>query len=117
MSISMDCGTFNLVCSKRGENGEIKSKKEVNAFLEIPLDNRFTFNMMKKAKVPLIERDNVAYVVGEAAVNLAYTLHLDLKRPMKDGCLNPQEKDAFRILSIMIHSLIGEVSQDREILY
>jgi actin-like ATPase involved in cell morphogenesis len=115
--IGFDCGTYNLICSKRGENGEVKSRKEVNAFLEIPLDNRFTFNMMKKAKVPLIERDNIAYVVGEAAVNLAYTLQLDLKRPMKDGCLNPTEKDAFRILSIMIHSLIGEVTNDKEVIY
>ena len=73
--------------------------------------------MMKKAKVPLIERENVAYVVGEAAVQLAYTLQLDLRRPMKDGCLNPAEKDAFRILSIMIHSLIGECNTDKEVLY
>lgn len=115
--LGFDAGTFNLIVSRRGENGEIKSRKEVNAFLEIPLENRFTFNMMKKAKIPLIERDNIAYVVGEAAVNLAYTLQLELRRPMKDGCLNPNEKDAYRILQIMIHSLIGEVSQDKEVLY
>lgn len=117
MGLGFDVGTFNLICSKRGENGEIKSRKEVNAFLEIPLDNRFTFNMLKKAKIPLIERETVAYVVGEAAVNFAYTLQLELKRPMKDGCLNAGEKDAYRILGIMIHSLIGEVSHDKEILY
>jgi actin-like ATPase involved in cell morphogenesis len=115
--IGFDAGTYNLICSKRGENGEVKSRKEVNAFLEIPLENKYTFNMMKKAKVPLIERENVAYVIGEAAVNLAYTLQLDLHRPMKDGCLNPAEKDAYKILSIMIHSLIGEASVDKEILY
>jgi len=112
-----DAGTYNLICSRRGENDEVKSRKEVNAFLEIALDNRFTFNMMKKAEVPIIEMDNVAYVVGEAAVSLAYTLQLDLRRPMRDGCLNPSEKDAFRILSRMIHGLVGEVSQDKEILY
>lgn len=117
MPIGFDAGTYNLICSRRGENNEVKSKKEVNAFLEIPLDNPFTFNMLKKSKVSLIERDKVAYVVGEAAVNLAYTLQLDLRRPMKDGCLNPQEKDAFRILSIMIHSLIGEVPVDKDVVY
>jgi hypothetical protein len=116
MCVGYDAGTFTLICSKRGENNEVKSRKEINAFLEIPLDNRFTFNMLKKAKVPLIERDKIAYVVGEAAVNLAYTLQLELRRPMKDGCLNPSEKDAFRILSIMTHSLIGEVQGDKEVL-
>jgi actin-like ATPase involved in cell morphogenesis len=74
--------------------------------------------MMKKAGVPLIEKDNVAYVVGEAAVNMAYTLkQIGLKRPMKDGCLNADEQDAFKILSIMIHSLIGKVDKDKEVLY
>lgn len=117
MPLSLDIGTFNLICSKRGDKGEVKSRREINAFLEIPLENRFTFNMLKKSDVPLIEQGNTAYVVGEAAVNLAYTLQLDLRRPMKDGCLNPAEKDAFRILSIMLHSLIGEVDHDKEVLY
>lgn len=116
MARGLDVGTWNIISSRRGENGEIKTRKEINAFLEIPLDNRFTFNMLRRANVKLIERNNVAYVVSEAAVNLAYTLRLDLRRPMKDGCLNPKEKDAFRILQIMIYSLIGEVA-DKEILY
>lgn len=117
MRIGFDFGSYNLVCSKRGENGETKYKKEVNAFLEIPLENRFTFNMLKKADVPLIERENVAYVVGESAVNLAYTLQLDLRRPMSEGCLNAKEKDAYKILSIMAFSLIGEIEEDKSILY
>lgn len=116
--IGADIGTYNLICSRRGENGEIKSKKEVNCFLELPLENRFMFNMLKQAKVPIIERDKVAYVVGETAVDMAYTLpSISLHRPMSDGCLNPKEKDAFRILSIMIHSLMGEVDRDQDILY
>jgi len=117
MGIGFDVGTYNLVSSRRVEN-EIKSRKEVNCFLELPLENRFMFNMLKNAKVPIIERDKVAYVVGQSAVDMAYTLpQIQLRRPMKDGCLNPQEKDAFRILSIMIHSLIGEVEKDKDILY
>lgn len=115
--IGADCGTFNLVVARRDEEKNIKSRKEVNAFIELPLENRYMFNMMKKAGVPLIERDNVAYIVGESAVNMAYTLNLEMKRPMQDGCLNPKEKDAYRILTIMLHSLIGETAQDKTTLY
>jgi actin-like ATPase involved in cell morphogenesis len=118
MSISVDVGTYNLVSCKRGKNNEFEYKKEVNAFLELPLENRFVFNMMKNAGVPLIERDNVAYALGEAAVNMAYTMSaLELKRPMKDGCVNPNEKDSFQIMSIMIHSLIDPVVKNGERLY
>lgn len=115
---SCDVGTYTLIsCQREGKN-DFVFKKEINAFLEISLENRFVFNMMKNAGVPLIERENVAYALGEAAVNMAYTLPaLELKRPMANGCVNPKEKDAFQILSIMLHSLLDDVKKDGEILY
>lgn len=115
----MDCGTYNLVHCTRDAKGNFVHKREVNAFLELPLEDRFVFNMMKNAGVPLIERPKVAYALGEAAVNMAYAMggKIELKRPMISGCVNPKEKEAFQIMSIMIHSLLDNVEQDGEILY
>lgn len=119
MAIGFDVGTYNLVCCKRNAEGNFIYKREVNAFLQMPLENEFVFNMMKQAGVPLIKRDDVkmAYALGEASVNMAYTMtQLELKRPMKDGCVNPKEQDAFQILNIMIHSLLDDISHDKPIL-
>jgi actin-like ATPase involved in cell morphogenesis len=119
-SRGFDAGTYNLVCcSRKGEN-EFSYKREVNAFLQMPLDNKFVFNMMKNAGVPLIEQPeaNLAYALGEAAVNMAYTMtQIELKRPMKDGCLNPREKHAQQIMNVMCHSLIGEIDEDNTTIY
>ena len=115
--IGFDTGTYNLVCCRRNEKNEFTYKREVNAFIELPLDNRFVFNMMKKAGVPLIERPEagVAYALGEAAVNIAYSMNqVELKRPMKDGCLNPKEKYAQQIMSIMMHGLLDQLTTDNE---
>jgi len=120
MAIGFDAGTYNLIaCKRRGGDGDKKNdfvnKREINAFLELPLENKFVFNMMKKAGVPLIERvdDQIGYALGEAAVNMAYTMpQIDLKRPMKDGCLNPLEKDAMQVLKVMVHSLESYKSKD-----
>ncbi len=120
MALSMDCGTYNLITARRTDDGNIAYKREVNAFIEMPIENRFVFNMMKNAGVPLIEREEVgvAYALGEAAVEIAYTMNqVNLKRPMKDGCLNPKEKYAQQIMSIMMHSLLGELTCDNETLY
>jgi hypothetical protein len=120
MRIGFDCGTYHLVSCKRGPDNDLSYKKEVNAFLQMPLENRFVFNMMKNAGVPLIEQPeaNVGYALGEAAVSMAYTMtQIELKRPMKDGCLNPREKHAQQIMNVMCHSLIGEVDEDESILY
>jgi hypothetical protein len=115
--IGFDAGTFTLICSRRDADGNIKKKEGINAFIEIPLDNRYMFNLLKKANVAVIEWNDVAHVFGEDAVNMAYTLGLELKRPMKDGCLNPSEKDAIRVLNIAINSLIGSTDNEKETLY
>ncbi len=121
MAIGFDCGTYNLVCCTRDASGNFVYDREVNAFLEIPLEDRMVFQMMKTCDdpVPLIERSNKAYGLGERAVRMAYTLsQLELKRPMKDGCVNPKEKDAYEVLNIMVHSLLeGNVKKSNEILY
>ncbi len=120
MSLSCDVGTYNLVVCKRDENNNFTYNREINAFLEIKLQDRFLFNIMKSKDVPLIERaeDGIAYVLGEAAMKMAYTMpNLELRRPMSHGCVNPKEKDAFEILNIMIHGLIENVKSDNEILY
>jgi hypothetical protein len=118
MGIGFDSGTYNLVCCTRDDKGKDVYKREVNAFIEIPLDNPFLFNIMDESgKVPLINRGDMAFALGEAALNMAVTLDLDLKRPMKDGCVNPAEKDAFEILNLMIHSMIDEIEADGVPLY
>ena len=55
MAIGADMGTYHIVMCKRKDKNFVY-KKEINAFLEMPLDNRFVFNMMKNAGVPLIEQ-------------------------------------------------------------
>ena len=114
-----DCGTYNLVCARRDAEGKIVYKKEVNSFIEIPLENDFVFKMMKNAGVPLVERKEakVAYALGEASVNMAYAMGIELKRPMEHGCLNPRERQAQQIMNIMVHSLLNEVSSNETLYY
>lgn len=113
--IGFDCGTFNLVKATRNKDNTVDCLREINAFIEVPLEDKFAFKMLKKAGVPLIERNKVAYAIGEQAVSIARSFgNIELRRPMHAGCVNPREKDGFSILATMIHSMIGEVSSDGE---
>ena len=117
---AIDVGTYTLVACERDSNKEIVYRQEINAFIEIPLENRFVFNMMKAAGVPLVERKDagIAYALGSASVDMAYTMNqIELKRPMIDGCLNPKEKNSQQIMSVMLHGLIGELKHDKEKLF
>lgn len=119
--IGADIGTYHLVICKRDKDNNFVYKKEINAFIELPITtDRFVFNMMKNAGVPLIEwkEAGIAYALGEAAVNIAYSMNqLQLKRPMIRGCLNPQEKNSQQIMSIMIHSLIDTCAPNEGLYY
>lgn len=121
MAIGFDAGTYNLVCCTRDDKKNFVYDREVNAFLEIPLEDRLVFQMMKTVGVPLIEREKTkkAYALGEKAVRMAYTLaQLELKRPMRDGCVNSKEKEAYEVMSIMVHSLLeGNVKANNDVLY
>ncbi len=120
MAIGFDAGTYNLVSCKRNSNGDLTYTKEVNAFLEIATENPFLFNMMRTVNVPLVQfkDQSIAYALGEAAMSMAYTMPaIEVRRPMKDGCVNPKEKDAFQIMNKMVHSLLGEVAEDKTIVY
>lgn len=120
MGIGFDVGSFNLLSCKKNDEGNLVYKSQVNAFIKIPLENDFVYNMMDSTGVPLIVREdqNIAYALGEAALNMAYAMNnTELHRPMKDGCVNPKEKDAFHILNVMIHSMLDNVTNDQEILY
>jgi hypothetical protein len=66
MGIGFDVGTFHLVCARRGEGDEIRYNKQINSFITLPLENRAFFKLMHAAKAPLIEREDVAYMVGQA---------------------------------------------------
>lgn len=115
MAIGFDCGTYNLITCKRDKDKNFVCKRQINAFLEMKKDNPFLFNILKSKNVGLIEHGDMAYIVGEAAVNMAYSMtDLTLKRPMKDGCVNPNERNAFDVLNIMIHSLLDEIDSDGE---
>jgi len=121
MAVGFDAGTYNLIACSRDGEGDVVQRGEVNAFIKMHIDNRFVFNMMKEAKVPLIEweEENCAFALGKSAVDLAYTMtEMDLKRPMKDGCLNPKEKMAQKIMASIIHGLLDEsVTVDQEVVY
>lgn len=115
-----DTGTYNLVCCKRDKDNNFIHKREVNCFIEMPIDkdNRFVFNMMLKSGVPLVEKGDRAYALGESALEIAYSMpQIEVKRPMKSGCVNPAEKDAFEILKIMMHSLLDDVKIDGDLVY
>lgn len=114
--IGLDVGTYNAI-SARLNKDELEFKKEVNAFFTLPIENAFMVNMLKQAGAPIIEVKNSVYILGENAIDLALSMGQEYQRPMRNGILSINEKDAFNILSVILKSMIGEIEENDTIVY
>ena len=114
--LGLDIGTYHI-CSARMQDDKLDIKKEVNAFFTVPLTNKFMLNMIKQSGAPVIEVDNFAYILGDNARQLALSMGSEYRRPMQNGILSVQEKDAFNILAVIIRSMIGKIPEDGMVVY
>ncbi len=115
--IGLDIGTKNIVMAYE-KDGAVKFRREVNGFLNIPKVDNFTKQMLDKSGVPYITKEDGGIVaLGEKAEELAYSFGHVLQRPMENGVLSIKEKEAMRIMGVIIKSIIGKINDDLLIYY
>ncbi|MHC4548983.1 MAG: disk-shape morphogenesis protein volactin [Planctomycetota bacterium] len=113
----LDVGTANLLSATQDANGEIVVKRERNAFLEIPAEFASNRDMLTRLNVPYVTFENRMYVLGDASFNLANMFGREVRRPMQDGFLSPNEQDAIPMLRFIVERLLGAPRTDNEPVY
>jgi hypothetical protein len=111
MAVGLDCGTSFYIASR-----DDSIKKQRNAFLTVDGDAGQAKRMLKRQNIPFVEKANKVHIVGKHAFNYAQIFSAStLRRPMKSGLLNPEEKDALPILNAIIGELLGTPKKDNEV--
>ena len=111
MAKGLDCGTSYYIAAT-----EDSIKKQRNAFLTVEGDSKTVKRMLKRQRIPYVEKANKIHVVGQHAFNYAQIFaSTELRRPMKSGLLNPTEKDSLPVLAAIIKELLGDPSKKDEI--
>ena len=109
MAKGLDCGTSFYIAAT-----EDKIQKQRNAFLTVEGDSKTVTRMLKRQRIPYVEKGGKIHIVGQHAFNYAQIFsQTELRRPMKSGLLNPGEKDALPVLHAIIGELLGK-SKDGE---
>ena len=104
MAKGLDCGTSFYITAT-----EDSIKKQRNAFLTVDGDVNQVKRMLKRQKIPFVEKGGKVHIVGQHAFNYAQIFsQTELRRPMKSGLLNPQEKDALPVLNAIVGELLGK---------
>ena len=110
----LDVGTANLLAAHQRPDGQPLVKAERNAFLELPSEFTVNTSMLTNLRVPYVSYDGRLYVLGNPSFDLANLLSREVRRPMRDGFLAPDEKDAIPMLRFMVEKLLGEPAEPGE---
>ena len=113
MAKGLDCGTSFYIAAT-----EDSVKKQRNAFLTVDGEVKQVKLMLKRQRIPFVEKAGKVHIVGQHAFNYAQIFSTsELKRPMKSGLLNPTEKDALPVLNAIIGELLGDAKEGETCVY
>jgi hypothetical protein len=108
--IGLDVGTSRIVVA-RGKDKRQEYDTQLNAFLTLPYS---------KLAESLLGRENVFHevqgadivVAGNDAEKFAEVFHVETRRPMANGVLNPDEPYSIAVVRRIITKLVGRAAAD-----
>lgn len=104
--VGLDIGTSRIVLARRIENA-FQFESQLNAFTTIP-HSKVTEGVLKKQHIPHKVDGEQIIVYGDEAETFADLFHVETRRPMLKGVLNPNEPDGHALIRAMIEHLAGE---------
>jgi hypothetical protein len=106
--LGLDVGTSRIVVARANDNKQ-EYDAQLNAFLILPYS---------KLAVSLLERENVLHQVdgpdivveGNDAEKFAEVFHVETRRPMRNGVLNPAEPRGLAVVRRLVAKLMGRAA-------
>jgi hypothetical protein len=110
--LGLDVGTSRIVVARTTEK-KYSYQSQLNAFLTLPYS---------KLAESLLQRENVFYevrgselvVMGNDAQRFAEVFHVETRRPMRNGTLNPLEPHSLGVVRSIIGRLVGKAATENQ---
>src|SRR5262245_5379014 len=104
--LGLDVGTNRIVVARTAER-KYDYGAELNAFLTLPY-SRLTESLLQRENVFHQARGSDIVVAGNDAQRFAEVFHVETRRPMLDGVLNPHEPHSLAVVRHIIAKLLGK---------
>jgi len=113
--LGLDVGTSRIVVARNAERS-YRYEAELNAFVTLP---------HSKLAESLLQRENVFHEVrgaeivvsGNDAQRFAEIFHVETRRPMRGGVLNPHEPHSLSVVKSILTKLLGTPAVDKQRVY
>jgi hypothetical protein len=103
--VGLDIGTSRIVAA-RSVGGRLVYEAELNAFVTLPF-SRLTESLLRQEHVSCETQSQEIVVAGDDAMRFAEIFHVETRRPMLGGVLNPREPYALAVVRSIVTKLIG----------
>jgi hypothetical protein len=110
--MGLDVGTSRIVVARFTEK-KYTYESQLNAFLALPY-SKLAESLLQREKVFHEVRGSDLVVMGNDAQKFAEVFHVDIRRPMKNGTLNPQEPHSLSVVRSIIARLTGKAATENQ---
>lgn len=107
--IGLDVGTSRIVVARAAKDKKYEYHTQLNAFLALP-HSKLAEDLLRQQEVFHEVQGTELVVVGNDAEKFAEVFHVETRRPMKNGVLNPQEPHSLAVVRSIITRLVGKAS-------
>ncbi len=107
--IGLDVGTSRIVVARAAKDKKYEYHTQLNAFLALP-HSKLAEDLLRQQEVFHEVQGTELVVVGNDAEKFAEVFHVEMRRPMKNGVLNPQEPHSLAVVRSIITRLVGKAS-------
>jgi hypothetical protein len=108
--LGLDIGTSRIVVARNGEK-KCQYDSQLNAFLTIPYSKLAESLLVREDVFHEVQGPDIV-VAGNEAQKFAEVFHLETRRPMANGVLNPHEPHSLAVIRRIIGKLLGPAAAE-----
>ena len=106
--LGLDVGTSRIVAARSVEKSP-RFESQLNAFITLPNSNLTASLLEREGVFHQVVEDEIV-VAGNDAQKFAEVFHVETRRPMQGGVLNPQEPHSLMVIRNIITKMLGKAA-------
>jgi hypothetical protein len=114
-AIGLDIGTSRVVSACK-DDAAFQFQSQLNAFLPLPY-SKLTEGILKKECVAHNAENGELVVYGNDSERFANLFHLETRRPMTRGLLNPDETGGLAVMGQILGALVNKRGEGRHLCF
>jgi hypothetical protein len=107
--LGLDVGTSRIVAARSTAEKRTEFESQLNAFITLP-NSKLTQSLLEREGVFHQVAGDEIVVAGDDAQKFAEVFHVETRRPMQRGVLNPQEPHSLMVMRNIIKKMLGKAT-------